>query len=447
MWQAETVLWIVVGAHRVDCGRSSRRRAQSSLELLSTQPIAAPEGKQSARDLMLEAVSATVNTVDAALGDAGAQPRPATLRVLLSDRWAPLATLPWSSMLSDTHTGSARSYATDHFQAAGFEVAPGDTIRMEDAGYLQPVVAVAYGRDLLATLQACAQRWRVELASVQALNCLAWRAARGASVPAALAILDGGRISLLHLRRGAPGWTPGQTLECSSTAQAKDSVMPLWRRQQLRRPQLGDTPPQVFDLDSPGAANGLPGRLDVAALSTRELSSSALDAIQLAPRWTMARSLAAGTAVAVAAIAVWQAAAATHALGDQERTLASRQVAVAPSAPKAWTDADRNRVRAVNAGIRELNLPLPALTRALSPPKDIGVAVVALEIAPLKSERGASQSMSITVDAVTALDMTRYLSFLSERPTIAAPRLVSHEILESDATKPYRFTVEVSWQI
>jgi hypothetical protein len=119
---------------------------------------------------------------------------------------------------------------------------------------------------------------------------------------------------------------------------------------------------------------------------------------------------------------------------------------VAPR-PKTWSRAEMAQVQAVNAAIRELNLPISSILRALEPPRDIRVAVLSVETAVDTSVGTSSKTSSVKIfaEARSGAEMARYVSFVAERKPFTGAYLTRHEIDETSAERPYRFTVEAVW--
>ena len=142
-----------------------------------------------------------------------------------------------------------------------------------------------------------------------------------------------------------------------------------------------------------------------------------------------------------------------------QREAALHDALAAPAgvdAPRAVaaTAAERSELRAVNAAVQQLNLPLPQLLRALQPPRDIAVRLHALDLAPSGTETGAGPTMNpsaralvkLSAEAPRSRDMTRYVDFLVGRPGLGAVQLVRHEIDSTGtAGDVYRFELELEW--
>jgi hypothetical protein len=136
----------------------------------------------------------------------------------------------------------------------------------------------------------------------------------------------------------------------------------------------------------------------------------------------------------------WQAVQRVNGLQQQ---LEAVQLRSAPAAPAALSRDEQARVPAVNAAIREMNLPVSALLQALQPPRDIRVAVLGVDV--LGASPGATTGIKITGEARTGAEMARYVAFVSSRKPFTGAYLTRHEIDDTTPERPYRFTVEAAW--
>src|SRR5690606_30983294 len=136
------------------------------------------------------------------------------------------------------------------------------------------------------------------------------------------------------------------------------------------------------------------------------------------------RGLVALAALAAAAMLLlaWQA---SRQLQGEARLAAVRDTPPPVAEAPRWSREDQARARAVNATVRQLNLPVPALLRALRPPPDIAVAVLSVEL--LAGAAQDSAGVRLTAEAQTAADMARYVAFVAERRPFVGAYLVRHE--------------------
>jgi hypothetical protein len=379
------------------------------------------------------------------------------LRVLVADSWLAAVTLPWSDAMRDGRTAAALTRA--RLTAAGFVAESADTVRIDDAPFGVPRLALAYPAVLMAALEQLAARSGARLASVLPLAAAGWEAARrqpNATQPAVLALTGAG---MLAIARAGGQRLQELTVRVDAGAGApQHELQQLWQRQCLRDPQLAALGrPGLLDLagaqplagawaDTIGLpapqGNAGPGLALAAASGTRR---SSLDAIQAGRPLTRLQWAALGGALVLACGALGyglNAGASAQAL--QAALDAPRPVRMAPPVP-AWSAAETARVGAVNVAIRELNLPFDALLRALAPAPDLQVAVLSVTTTA-GSSAATGSSVKIVAEARTRADMARYAAFVGERKPFTGAYLAEHELDESSPERPYRFTLEAMWK-
>lgn len=364
------------------------------------------------------------------------------MRVLVADSWLASAGLPWSAAMG--RDADARQAARARLSQAGFEIDAQDTLRLDDAPYGAPRLALAYPAQLLSALSQAAAASGARLDSVLALSVAGWSLAGRAD---ALALRDEG---LAVLARGRAGHLDELTVRSGAALQD------AWQRQCLRDPQLAqlDVVPMLDLLDAgtpvPGApfvplalpeAEVAPGLRLAAARSRRSALDACTGAPSLPPRRAAVLACAVLVALAGAGYALQQGARVQAV--QQARQAAQPAVAAAPRAVE-WSRGELARVQAVNVAVRELNLPFEAILRALEPPKDMRVAVLGMTTAAGSSGTLASRA-KIVAEARTGAEMARYVAFVAERKPFTGAYLVEHEIDEAAAERPYRFTLEATW--
>lgn len=459
-------LFIAIGAQRVEWG-------------VFADGQWVPESSREARiDLVpgvgvpVEALTAVMGQVESDLGRwRDAQSGDATIavrqvRVLVADSWLSVAGVPWSSSLQKAST--AEFFARGQLAAAGFEVAAEDAVKLDDAPFGLPRVAVAYPASLLAALDKLAGSLGASMTSVLPFSVAAWAGLPGqhSGKLDALAVLDDGLLLVAHgagcltdvtVRAGGDSSTNGAYIEQVLSEQ--------WRRMRLRDPQLMrvERLPVLNLLSSGAPLSGAekdlfgvelasqPGdfalspRLQLSALSgsLRLPFDVVPPGLSMTPkRWVVASFALLLTAVLM--VEAWQT-------SGQARSQANKLVAAQNAHrtvpdPTSWSREETARIRAVNAAIRELNLPISALLRALLPPRDIRVAVLSVEVMGASSaSAGQTSGVKIVAEARTGAEMARYVGFVAERKPFAGAYLTHHEINESMPERPYRFTVEAVW--
>jgi Tfp pilus assembly protein PilN len=95
---------------------------------------------------------------------------------------------------------------------------------------------------------------------------------------------------------------------------------------------------------------------------------------------------------------------------------------------------------AINAAVRQLNLPWTELMEALEAASTPEVAV--LEWSP----QAESATLKGVAEARTSDDMIAYARKLKEQTFFTAVELTSHQVNEQDRNKPLRFDFVVSWR-
>jgi hypothetical protein len=376
------------------------------------------------------------------------------MRVLLADGWLAACSMPWSAAL--LRSGQAHAQARARLAQAGFALAPGDVIRVDDAAFGAPRLALGFPAELMGMLAAAAHRNAAQLASVLPLSAAGWVLAQRHRRPlAALALADTG---MLVVARAMDQRARIQDITVRSGAGVTPQA--LWQRLCLRDPQLAalgevalldlsaglavsPSPPFVALAATVRSDDGATAGLRLAAGSRR--LASALDAIIAPPAWTRLRAAVLAAAVLLACGAGWQALQATRSAHAMQAALDSvaRPLAVPPRVLN-WSAAELPRIAAVNAAIRELNLPFAAILRALEPAPDLKVAVLSVTTAPANASSQAS-TVKIVAEAPTRGDMARYAAFVAARKPFTGAWLTEHELDETSPERPYRFTLEATW--
>ena len=123
--------------------------------------------------------------------------------------------------------------------------------------------------------------------------------------------------------------------------------------------------------------------------------------------------------------------------------LAAQNTLRAPSQAPLWTQDELKKIASVNTAVRQLNIPFEAVLQALRPPRDIHVAVIAVETTS-ESVARMNNTIKITAEAPSSADMTRYVAFVAERKPFVRAYLMRHEIPDGERER-YRFMVEAQW--
>lgn len=385
---------------------------------------------------------------------------PRAIQVLLAGPCVGVVMLPWSDAL--LHDGAAETHVQAELQARGFDALPGDLLAIDGRPPLGRPRAVFWVPAWLALeLSGLAAALGGHVASVQALHAVAagWatRRERQALAGQVTGLLGSGTLQLLS--------SGGEVLaDAMAGAPLPLRAAGLWQRARVRFPSLASaTGLRVLTLDeAPPEVRAVPA--DPAApihwLAWPEGAQSrpALDrALMLeaqarptAEAWQTGRTRAA--AVWPAAALLCLVVAAGLALAAWQRQSDAQQVAeqaAGPTVPPRSTPptrAELAELRAVNAAVRQINLPLPTLLRTLQPPRDLPVVLLGLDLAGQGADASASGPIKLSAEAPGGLDMTRYVGFLGARRGVSAAQLVRHEVDVSRPGGPYRFEVEITWQ-
>ncbi len=402
-----------------------------------------------------------------------------TLTVLVAAPWLGRVALPWSDSLLNEATAEAQARA--ELAARGFVLAVDDRWCIDPAPPLgRPRSVLWLPAPLLPALQGLAQALGARRISVQSLDAVAagWaadRAGPGRRRPARVAIVGGDVLRLLPADGTAAA--VGHELALSPGVDPAADMAGLWQRACLRFPALAaESGVPLLWLDHPAPAapgpNGLtwlrwPGDGQVRAALDRALLHRAvarptLDAMAaLAPAPQRLRQLGAlaGVVCLLAAAAIAVSAGRRQSGIDAGRSADAAPLQVRQPAPPTRTELAE--LRAVNAAVRQINLPWPALLRTLQPPRDIRVTLLGLDLtadaaadgagagraAPsAAADAGPAGLLKLDVEARDGADMTRYLSFLAGRDGVLAAQLLRHEADPARPDAPIRFQIELAWQ-
>lgn len=460
MWRAEATCVLVIGAHAVECAEWPRALARPPARSRKRPiEIAATEAPEVAMQRAV-AEMACAFAAESATGRSSSR----RLKVLVCDRWMGLITIPWSQAL--TALSQQERFVRSQLEAAGFETTDSDTVRMDDASaFGHPRVAVAYPAPLMEVIASAASLMQARLESVLPLEVVAALAVCSLNGRCAhtLAILAGTRLRFMALAPSglsAGRWVVEPRLLDDRTAM----LQTLWRRQQLRDPALAEQVQlPVLDLGSSASPDVPMASTEVAVVAWPQEHDDALSpSLRAALASDMASSLNGakysprrnptawlvsvvcfGIAVALGARALSLSNEAQALEGSVETQTRVR----AQTPPPKWTREELGRIRSVNAAIRELNLPIADVLRALQPPQDSRVALLGIVVEPSSATAdGTGVTLKLNAEASSGAEMARYVRTLAARPALTRAYLVSHSVDESGAARPYRFTVEIAWQ-
>ena len=160
----------------------------------------------------------------------------------------------------------------------------------------------------------------------------------------------------------------------------------------------------------------------------------------------------AGTLALLGASATWHVQKKSIAGLEMQLSRAQPRTIVRPALSAAQRHSIEGQINAVRAAVRQLNVPIGALVKALQPPKDIRVALLGLDVVAGKNgpeqhtPTDAAGILKIAAEARTPQEMTTYVAFLADQPLFQSVYLVKHELNATSAERPYRFLLEAQWQ-
>ncbi len=388
------------------------------------------------------------------------------MRVVIADCWLAILGLPWSSGMK--HTTSALSFACRQLEAAGFEVSLADTLKLDDAPFGMPRLVVAYPALVLTALEQWVDNITVRLTSILPLSVAAWALAQHIpnAYPQALAVLDKGLIIIARSLKGTRFRLSEITLRNidQNSEVIEQAVCDIWQRLSLRESQLAEIKNiALFDLSMsnqtkrsfssvfmpcklPSAGGALNVSPALSLVANVYFLRHPLDALssQKSPL-TLSRAIVLAAAIACVGIITVQAVKtsfAVRSLTSQLNTTTNTKAVVVHH--KALSREEIAQAQAVNIAIRELNLPVSEIVRALEPPKSIRVAVLSIETG--SSHASIPAPVKIVALARTGAEMMRYIAFVAKHKPFNRAYLTRHEIDDTLVDRPYRFTMEASWR-
>lgn len=451
--RAETNLHLVIGTHALECGlRSGEQWLQDSLvrvEIDAVMDAATP--LSGVLDALLEAearLQAVLQSRDLAL---------ATIQAVVADTWLDLLCLPWSNALLQSEQLAA--YCRLQFLAQADVDTTQSLVRLDDAAYGAPRLAVAYPIVLMKALDQCADRLGGHLASVFPLSVAAWHLLPPSRQAAAAVLVSDADLLLTAIGAERLQQIHISLRETSSAVQPTE-VTRHWQRVRLRdalAPQIAQ--PKFLDLSAdqslpadggftavayPWLANGPSRALQLAAVSRS--SAYPLNAVQARKRMSMLQWGLLGLACAVLiamGVQAWQT----------RQSVLSLQERITVHSPQLNTDSierlpgrdELARIQSMNKAIWTLNLPVEQLLRAAQPAQRT-VAVLSVDMNSAAMSNGGDGLIKVTAEAKSAQDMMRYVDGLGQHAPLIEAYLVSHEVAETQTEYPYRFTVEAKWR-
>lgn len=455
-------LYLSVGAqtlHAVVCEQGSWQ-AQSAVEIAVADGGAV--NQNTAVELLLASIQLLQHRLVAGLVQDTDLTGPVDVHVSISARWLPSETLPWSDAVGSSEL---RMVVTDHLQQSGFLLGAQDVVRWEDAPWGSPRWVVAYPASVLQALGQLADALDGRLVSVlPAAGLVAQVFCQQHRGMVVIGHVEAGLFHLVEIYDGCVQSTMQRALDGvlpkNDCTLLTESVGRIWRSIQLRSPHLHEVPELtvLFETEARSLAGTAdlkllawpePEQCQVApmlrALRSAKSTGNSLDAVvSRTPLSFGSYFLLAGASIVFFAL-IWVFGLNVQAIHGLE---SARQVArstVVQSGPIALSKVQQDQVVAVNAAIRQLNMPVAELLRALHPPKDIRVALLGIDLSDSASEAGLPK-LKLTAEALSGEDMTRYLGFLDGRRPFVQASLVRHEVMQNVSENPWRFTMELTWR-
>lgn len=379
-----------------------------------------------------------------------------SIRVGISDHWLAVDGLPWSPAL--LKQDQAHRHVRDHLLAAGYALMPDDVVALDDVPRGQPRMVVAYPARFMSALGELAAGLQARQASVLPMSTLAWRwGVSGHRGGALLGIVEDQALLLLQGHRRIESFV-GRRLPAADGAGASApsaALRQLWRRQGLRHPAWespvsakllnlsAEAGPPHAEAPAPwqplaaGQGEGAARSTGLFLLVSGRDDVSTLNPVRQRPHWAWLL-LAALLALSLAWLGRGlNAENARHDMAVIGAAQAADTPGPASGTPPA-SPVDAKRLRAVNAAIAQLNMPVGRLLQALQAPKDIDVKVSSFKVAGMEA--------TVVAEAAGSDDMVRYVDFLATSAPFTSARLKQHTWVEGPAGRLHRFSLEASWQ-
>ncbi len=162
-----------------------------------------------------------------------------------------------------------------------------------------------------------------------------------------------------------------------------------------------------------------------------------LDLVRRRPAWPAWLMAAIGVALAADALFGY------FSLRDEVEQLQHRRSAPRLAAAPAKEAVSEQTLRELNAAqqiLRELALPWDALFGAIEAATDGSTAMLAIE------PDAAKRVVRISGEARNYLAVLNFMGRLEKTPVLSGVHLLSHQIREDVAERPYQFTLSASWR-
>lgn len=469
MWQANRsrvgVLYIAIGLNRVECGVKVGQTWL--LETLRSFDISI--GGDRAENLTCAAEALRALQMEAGnLGGIPAQSgttralRIDTIQVLLADPWVAMSTIAWHRDLNSRET--AERFARAQMAQMGLDVAVQDTVKIDEAPFAQPRLAVAYPYVLQAELGMLADKLRARISCVLPMSLAAWKCVNpgsfaGETSDGVLGIVDEGWTALVVGRRHVASvvYRSFPSRESAGEVFLSDQ----WQRAKLRAAYLegryklpvwssgagtqmsGEASAELQVVFSATAGDAVPGRLQLVADADCREAVNAMPLSLSGPAWAWGALTLVLLLVGLLAGDIWR----TNKKISSTRAALVTLAAPAPPPRVVLSREESARVQSVNAAVNSLNLPVMLLLRALRPPQDIPVTILSVDLTGAATSQSRDMPLvRVTGEAKSGAEMARYTAFAGEQKPFVAAQLVRHEVIEALPTPVYRFTLEALWR-
>jgi hypothetical protein len=388
------------------------------------------------------------------------------LRIIVADQWLAAVTVPWSRSVKEA--GSAESYARSQLVAAGFDIESSDVVRLDESGFGKPRIAMSYPGALVQTILSFGKKLDAANTSILPMSSVIWSGVKQqqrGELPALALLHDG---STLIMRSDGQAGRRMQEVVVRNTASnlslSLQSLREQWQRTRIRDQRvspsqhlpilnlgredisLTESDTDLVELRLPNYARHpvVSPSLQIVALS--EDAPVPLDALPQTQSTSFFKNMLSVAAMGLAGVMVFQAGQTQSQLQSIETRLDIKPAPVTQNNKVSLSREETARVSVINKAVRELNMPISALLRALNPPRDIKVAILSVETASAGQTSEAKQAtVKIQAEARSDADMTRFVAYVAERQPFVGAYLTRHEVIESLPEKPYRFTVEATW--
>lgn len=160
--------------------------------------------------------------------------------------------------------------------------------------------------------------------------------------------------------------------------------------------------------------------------------------------WRIA-ALTLGAALLLSAGSAWVYQKKVSDLLEHQLAQAQPRIVLKPVGSAAELRGREAQVRGVADAVRQLNLPVAELLKALQAPKDVRVALLGLDLGGKGGADGTASLVKIEAEARTPQEMTAYVAFLGDQKLFRSVYLVKHEKNPLSPDKATRFLVEAQW--